>query len=64
MTDIELALKKLRAEIDSGKKAIKLAVENPLAAFADGLFSPLEDPTARLIRLAQKQRQLGDQELS
>ncbi len=65
MTDAELALKKLRVEIDSGKKAIKLAIENPLAAsLSAGLFSPLEDLSARLIRLAQKQKKLGEQELS
>ena len=66
MTDTELALKKLRAEIDSGKEAIKLAIENPLAAsFADGLIiGALEDPSARLIRLAQKQKKMGEQELS
>ena len=65
MTDIELALKKLRAEIDSGKKAIKLAIENPLAASLSYGFSPLalEDPSARVIRLAQQQKKLGEKEI-
>ena len=65
MADTELALKKLRAEIDSGKEAIKLALENPLAAsFADGLIiGALEDPSARLLRLAKKQKKLGEKEM-
>ena len=65
MADTELALKKLRAEIESGKKAIKLAIENPLAAsFADGLIiGALEGPSARLLRLAQKQKKLGEKEM-
>ena len=65
MTDTELALKKLRVEIESGKKAIKLAIENPLAAsLSAGLISPLEDPSARVLRLAQQQKKLGEQEIS
>ena len=64
MTDTELALKKLRAEIESGKKAIKLAIENPLAAsLSAGLFNPLEDSTARVIRLAEQQKILGEKEM-
>ena len=64
MADTELALKKLRVEIESGKKAIKLAIENPLAAsLSDGLFNPLEDPSARVIRLAQQQKKLGEKEI-
>ena len=65
MTDIELELKKLRVEIDSGKKAIELAVENPLAAsLSDGLLiGALEDPSARLFRLAQKQNKMGEKEM-
>ena len=65
MTDTESALKKVRAEIESGKKAIKLAVENPLAAsLSAGLFSPLEDPNARVLRLAQEQKKLGEKEVN
>ena len=50
MTDVELALKKLRMEIDSGKRAIKLAIENPLAASLSYGFRPLamEDTTHRI----------------
>ncbi len=65
MTDTELALKKLRAEIESGKKSISLAIENPLmASLSAGLFSPLEDPAEQVIRLAKQQKKLGEKELS
>lgn len=66
MRDTELELKKLRSEIDSGKKAIKeLAIENPLAAsFSAGFFSALalEDQSDRIIRLTEQQKKLGEKE--
>lgn len=65
MRDKELELKKLRSEIDSGKKAIKLAIENPLAAsFSAGFFSALalEDQSDRIIRLTEQQKKLGEKE--
>lgn len=65
MTNTELALKKLRVEIENGKKAIKLAIENPLAASLSYGFSPLamEDTTHRIIRLFRQQKKLGEKEI-
>jgi len=65
MRDTDQALKKLRSEIDTGTKSIQLAIENPLAAsLSAGLFSALEDPSHRIIRLAEQQKKLGEKEMS
>eukprot|EP00984_Skeletonema_dohrnii_P027991 scaffold17803_cov159-Skeletonema_dohrnii-CCMP3373.AAC.1 len=63
--DTQLALKKLREEIDVGMQAIKLSIDNPLmASISDGLFSPLEGTYERIIRQAEHQKKLGEKEMN
>ena len=64
MDDTKLALKKLREEISKIKASLKLSCENPLRAAMelDGLFE-LVDPNERIIRIADKLKELGVKEM-
>lgn len=64
LDDTQLALKKLREEISEHKASLKLSVENPLRAAIelDGLFE-LVDPNERIIRIANKLKELGKKEM-
>ena len=64
LDDTHLELKKLRGEISKNKASLKLSVENPLRAAMElgGLFE-LVDPNERIIRIANKLKELGEKEM-
>ena len=64
LDDTHLELKKLRGEISKNKASLKLSVENPLRAAMelDGKFE-LMDPNERIIRIANKLKELGEKEM-